>query len=291
MPVQVATTGDLENAQRIMLSMARYTEEHNAPCANLIEGFRLAQGEKQVTVPKVGQMTANDLTDGVDMIDSEDIGMTTTDLTSAEVGLKVILTDKLIRQANDKVMQMVGRQMGDGMARKEDRDVIALFSALNGGTTLGADNASFTARNAGACIAHAKANKFGSPMFVVHHPNAIYALTSSMSTVGATASAAIPSGPSADLLKDFYRVTLNQVPFYEDGNIDKISGVDSGYGVIANRGAMAILRSMEASTRPQRDESLRAWEVNVVADYGVFELDDTRGAPLRYEIGDLATNN
>lgn len=291
MPVQIATTGDLENAQRIILAEARYSNEHSHPCRNLIANYTLGQGEKTMTIPKVARMTADDLIDGVDMVISKDIGMTTVDLTTAEVGLKVILTDKLTMQANDNVKRVVGRQMGDGMSRKEDRDIIALFAALNGGTDYGADNINFTARNAGACIATAKASRFGSPLFVVHHPNAIFALTSSLAPVGATASVAIPHGFSEDLLRDFFRTNLSQVPFFEDGEIDVVGSTDSGRGVIAHKDALAILTSMEARTEPERDASLRAWELNVVADYGVFEVDDTLGAPLRYEIGNPATNN
>jgi len=291
MPTQIATTGDLENAQRIILAEARYSEEHSHPCINLISHYQLGQGEKQLTIPKVARMTANDLVDGVDMVDSEDIGMTTVDLTTAEVGLKVILSDKLIRQANDAVKSVVGRQMGQGMARKMDRDIIALFSALNGGTAYGGDNINFTARNAAASITTAKASRMGTPLFVVHHPNAIFALTSSLAPVGATASVAIPHGFSEDLLRDFFKTMLSGVPFFEDGEIEVIGSTDSAYGVIAHKEAMAILTSMEPRTEPQRDASLRAWELNVVADYGVFEVDDTMGAPLRYEIGNPSTSN
>ena len=115
---QAATTGNLENAQKIMIAAARYTEEHNAPMMALTEQFTLKNGEKQVTVPKVGQMTMSDLVDGQDIIDEEEIGMTTVDLTAAEVGAKVVLTDKLVRQSVSNVFQMVGRQLGEGMARK-----------------------------------------------------------------------------------------------------------------------------------------------------------------------------
>ena len=66
---QTATTGNLENAQRIILASARYTEEHNAPALALIEQFTLPKGSKQVTVPKVGQMSMSDLQDGIDIID------------------------------------------------------------------------------------------------------------------------------------------------------------------------------------------------------------------------------
>ena len=36
-----ATTGSLENAQRIIIATSRYTEEHNATAMNLIEQFTL----------------------------------------------------------------------------------------------------------------------------------------------------------------------------------------------------------------------------------------------------------
>jgi len=291
MPIQTATTGELENAQNIAINEALYTAEHSSPCANLIRHFKLKKGQKQLTVPKVAQMTAHNLTDGEDITDSEDIGMSTTDLTTSEVGMKVILTDKLIYQANDNVMSMVGHQMGDGMTRKKEQDIIALFAGLNGGTALGADDKNMTAQNFASCVAYGKTNKWPSPIFAIHHPNAVFALTSSLAPVGSTGSVAIPHGFSEDLLKDFFKTTLSQVPVFETGNIDKISGSDSGYGVMASRDAMCILESYGMRKENERDASLRAWELVLTSDYGCFELDDSYGAPLRYEIGNPATNN
>ena len=288
---QTATTGNLENAQRIILSAARYTEEHNAPALALIEQFTLPKGAKQVTVPKVGQMSMSDLVDGQDIVDEEEIGMTTVDLTASEVGAKVILTDKLVRQAADNVFSMIGRQLGDGMARKKDADVIALYSALNGGTDLSADGRSMTAANVHAIISQAKANKYGSQVYIVHHPNAIAKLSSEAATTAGN-NAEITSGWSADLLSNFYSGLrpINGVSIFEDGNIEKETGVDSGIGVIADKSAMAALTSVDTKTERQRDASLRATEVVMTADYGVFELDDTRGAPVTFEIGDIATS-
>ena len=86
-------------------------------------------------------MDAEDLVEGVDMVDSEDIDVSTVTATTAEVGLKVIITDTLVQQNNEDVFRIIGRQMGDAMARKKDTDIIALFGSLNGGTKLGADGA------------------------------------------------------------------------------------------------------------------------------------------------------
>jgi len=290
---QTATTGNLENAQRIILASARYTEEHNAPALALIEQFTLPKGAKQVTVPKVGTMSMSDLVDGQDIIDEEDIGMTTVDLTASEVGAKVILTDKLVRQSADNVFSMIGRQLGDGMARKKDTDVIALWPNLNGGTKLGADGAAMNTANTHGAISNAKANKFGNQLYLIHHPNAVATLSKQAATTADTAAAGgLTSGWSVDLLQNFYSGLrpINGVPIFEDGNIAKVSGVDSGYGVIADKTAMAALTSVDTRTERQRDASLRATEVVMTADYGVFELDDTRGAAIQFEIGDLATS-
>lgn len=96
MPIQTATQGNLENAQRIVVERIRHTAEHNAPMTGLVEKFSLGKGEKRIDVSKASQMTASALTDGIDMTDSEDIGLSTVELTTSEVGLKVILTDKMV---------------------------------------------------------------------------------------------------------------------------------------------------------------------------------------------------
>ena len=286
---QTATTGNLENAQKIIISAARYTEEHNAPAMALTEKFTLPKGAKQVTVPKVGQMTMSDLTDGQDIIDEEEIGMTTVDLTASEVGAKVILTDKLVRQSAPNVFSIIGRQLGDGMARKKDKDVLALYTNLNGGTNLGTAGTSFKVTNVQAIIAYAKANKFGSQLYILHHPNAIAYLSKEAATVGTTAGGAIPEGWTADLLKNFFSGLrpLNNVPIFEDGNIT-VDSDDDGIGVIADKSAMATLTSVDTRTERQRDASLRATEVVMTADYGVFELDDTKGAGLTYDCATLS---
>ena len=83
---------------------------------------------------------------------------------------------------------------------------------------------------------------------------------------------------------------MNNVPIFEDGNITEDSDGD-GIGVIADKGAMAYLSSVETRTERQRDASLRAWEVVITSDYGVFELDDSRGAGITFDVTALATNN
>jgi hypothetical protein len=256
----------------------------------LTEQFTLQKGAKQVSVPKVGQMTIVNLTDGQDIVDDEDIGMTTVDLTASEVGAKVILTDKLVRQSVPAVFSMVGRQLGDGMARKKDLDVLALYTNLNEGTTLGLASKQMSAVNLTGCIAFAKANKFGTPLYAIHHPNAVAQFVKS-AAVSPSANYPVPDGWSQDLLANFFvgLRPLNGVPLFEDGNISEDSAGD-GIGAIAAKGALATLTSVKMRTERERDASLRGTELVITADYGVFELDDSLGAPMTYDVSAPSTS-
>ena len=285
---QTATTGNLESAQRTIIATARYTEEHNAPAMALIESMNLPKAASTITVPKVGQMSMDDLVVGVDIIDEEEIGMTTIDLTASEVGAKIILTDKLVRQMAQNVFAIIGRQLGDGMARKKDTDVHALYSGLNGGTTLGAAGATMSLANVAGSIAYTKANKFGSQVYILQHPNAVFDIANTAVTASATYP--VPDGWSSDLLGNFFSGLrpLNGVPIFEDGNL-AVDSSDDAIGVIAAKDALVVLNSVETRTERQRDVSLRATEVVMTADYGVFELDDSRGAPLTFDAAAPAT--
>ena len=284
---QTATTGSLESAQNIIIAAARYTEEHNAPAMNLIEQFTLPKGSKQVTVPKVGQMSMQDLTDGVDIVDEEDIGMTTVDLTASEVGAKIILTDKLVRQSAENVFSMIGRQLGDGMARKKDVDVLALYSGFS--TDFGAAGRSMSLANVAKAIAYAKGKKFGSNVYIVQHPFAVFDIANTAVTASTTYP--VPVGWSADLLGNFFSGLrpINGVPIFEDGNIS-IDSSDDAVGVVADKSALAVLKSVDMNKEQDRDISLRATEIVITADYGVFELDDSKGVALTLDAGTPASS-
>ena len=283
---QTATTGSLENAQRIIIASARYTEEHNAPAMNLIEQFTLPKGSKQVTVPKVGQMTMSDLVDGLDIVDEEQIGMTTVDLTAAEVGAKIIITDKLARQSAENVFSLIGRQLGDGMARKKDVDVLALYSGFS--TDIGAAGRSMSLANVSATVAYAKGKKFGSQVYIVQHPFAVWDIANTAVTASTTYP--VPAGWTAELLGNFFSGLrpINGVPIFEDGNIT-IDSSDDAVGVCADKSALGVVKSVDTRTERQRDASLRATEVVITADYGVFELDDSKGVALTLDAGTPAT--
>lgn len=289
MNIQSATTGNLQRAQNILIAMSRFTAEHNAPCVNLIEKFTLGKGNYQLTLPKVGQQEVYDLVDGQPYPEGEDIGLGVTDMTTSEVGSKCYLSKKLIRQFNEDVFKIVGRQQGDAMARKRDKDVIALFPALNASTTYGVDNADLSLLNASACVANLTSVPAPSPMVAVHHPIAIATLARNAAAIDATYYAGILGDFSEELLRNFWRVRISGVNFFQDGNIAKATGADSGYGAIFSKSAMAYVEGLAPMVEREYNYDYRSWILYIQADYGVYEIDDSYGAPMLYEIGALST--
>lgn len=292
MAVQGSTTGQLENAALEMIIKALHTEEHAAPCVHLFEQDTLQPGSDTYVIPKVGQMTLIGIEETQENTNEQDIGMTTNSVQTSIVGAKVVLTDFLLRSSSQNYWGIVGVQFGDAKARKEDEDEIALFTALNGGTTFGAAAAALSAANAVSCVSRARTNKFGTKVFIIHHPNAVSRLMRDLSTVGSGQIVGIPKGPSADALGDFFGgMLMPGVPVYSDGNITRDSS-DDAIGCIANKGALGICRSGGVRRAKKRDEGIGegAWILYLTARYVTYEIDDTRGAPMTYDAVDPATS-
>lgn len=280
---QVATTAGLADAQRTIIAVTRYTEQHNTPSYQLIEHMKLKQGEKQVDVPKIGNMSMSDLVDGVDMVDTEEIGMTTVSLSVSETGMKVIITDQLVAQSQPSVFTMIGRQMGEGNARKKDTDVQALYPNLNGGTSLGAAAKNMSVANFAGAIATGKGRATNpcNPTYAVQHPWAVYDFVTGATAIGSANH--WPEDMQKDKLNKFYsNKSFNGVMLFESGNLVPDSG-DDVIGCLAEKGAMVALESLSQKVERQRDASLRGTEVVMTSRYGVFELDDSRGYPLTFD--------
>jgi len=240
----------------------------------LCEHFTLPKGASTLSIPKVGQMEAADLTDGVDMVNSQDIGMTVDQVDTEEVGLKVILTDKLVRQLNQDVWAIVGRQVGDAMGRKKDKDLIALLDSLTA-TNDGTDALTLAFYAAVATILNAvPAPK---PINCVVHPYQAHPLKTAVAVSGTYP---LPqAGLTVDMIKDWHVGTWAAVPCFEDGNITLATTAKGG---MFSRSCLGYLQSKADGSERQRDASLRGSELVMVSDYEAFIIDSTYGREMHF---------
>ena len=133
----VNVSSSFQNAERNIIETARFYAQFSAPMAALVEKFTMLKGARQITINRYNDLTADALTDGVDMAVGKALSFGTVTLTTSEYGLKVIVTDKMVRENVDNVHRIVGKQCGDAMAKYRDKLLLALMGSLTT-NTLGA---------------------------------------------------------------------------------------------------------------------------------------------------------
>ena len=284
----MATTvaADLAAGSIAMVGEARYTLEHQAVMTNLVERKTLGPGEKSLYIPKFGGISASDLTDGVDMSQSETMSITGTTHTTDEAGCKVIITKKLRQQLKEDAYRAAGKIIGSAMAKKIDKDLLALFSGLNSGVGSTTTTFSLDYLLAAVTQCNGQDEPCPMPMACVLHPYTIHEIVDEIVTPAASYPA-FPEGYSYDLLKNYFRGSdkLFNVPIFGNANITRTAGSSpaySSFGAIFSKMALIYLVGWEPENWVEEDKSLRGWEIGIVADYGAVEEDGTYGRYMSF---------
>jgi len=274
----MAITTDTVLADTIptILEKARFTQRFKAIMASLCWNIKkeLHDG-KTINVPYWGIVSANTLTEGVDMANSADMEDTLVTITPQEVGCKIILTDKLVRDNNEDVKAAAGRILGEAMEYKRDYDLLAQLD--DGTESLG----SHTTATMGQ-IAAARAILAGNsvtdggpapmPYAVVMHPFTTIDLVDVLTPTTPATYIGL-SGIADEVVRNYTIGRLFGMPIIEDGNIaiDSNDYAKGGCFATGEGGAIILGTADEWSIEPERDASLRATELNIVGEYGVGE--------------------
>ena len=127
--ISLSSTSGLTNGQRIVIASAKEAFEPAAPDPDLIENERIPTGVKQWDISTYARLTdAQALTEGVDLSSVQQLATNTLQLTPAEHGILVTLSNRLIRRQGDSsVITVAGRQIGASLRRRMAKDVISLY--------------------------------------------------------------------------------------------------------------------------------------------------------------------
>ena len=267
-----------------VLESAKFTEQFIAEMSKLVWNIRkeLHDG-KNVNVPTFGTVTAHNLTEGIDNVVSETMSDTSVTITPGEVGCKIIVTDKLVRDNNEDIKSAAGRILGNAMEVKRDQDILALFATA--GNTLGGGVAATMGQFAAArAIVKGNPVTSGGPapggLVTVHHPYVTLDIVDTLTPIApAAGTTTVISGAMVDdVLRNYAVGRMFGMPWIEDGNIDTTTTANSAIGATFNTGegsSMILATANEWSIEPERDASLRATELNITGEYGVgfYEAD------------------
>lgn len=272
------TTSTLDDLFVNIVAQARYTAEEQSLLRNLVTIYNIdAQPGVTVQVPKYPAITAAALTEGTDM-SSTAVSTSSVSITVAEVGAQVLLTDMAAMGNGDPAMEL-GTVLGNAIATKMDKDIIALFDGFS--TSLGSTTTELTAAYLFQAAATLRANKVRGRIVGVFHPYQTYALKANLTNTFAN-----PNGGDLqnEAMRNGYVGTIAGIDIYESANVT-VDGSGDAKGAIFAPEALALAMKRDFRIEPQRDASNRAWELNATAVYGVGELDDSFGVEMYFDAG------
>tara|TARA_R100001594_G_scaffold32400_1_gene60178 strand:- start:3781 stop:4668 length:888 start_codon:yes stop_codon:yes gene_type:complete len=283
--LSLSSTSNLTNGQRIVIASAKEAFEPAAPDPDLIENERIPTGVKQWDISTYARLTdAQALTEGVDLSSVQQLATNTLQLTPAEHGILVTLSNRLIRRQGDSsVVTVAGRQIGSSLRRRMAKDVIALYDGFSK-SIVGATNAMDIThfRGAAAYLLTDNNSSFGPapmPLHAALHIEQISDIIADLSDPGTAAGTR--DGYSAELMQRWWRGSdrLYGIPIFHSGNISRDSGNDAKGAIFAS-GALYMVVANDADVTEEDDNSLRAREYGIFQEWAEGERADPHGVEV-----------
>ena len=228
-----------------------------------------------INIPYFGEVAATVLTEGIDMTSSETMEDTNVQITFNEVGAKIILTNNAIEDDQEQVRSIAGRILGQAMEKQRDETLLAVIDQATT-TVCGSANAVAMGHLAAArALLGGNPTTAGGPAplpyVCVLHPFQTLDLVDILTPVLPAAGSAMYSSPiSDDVIRNYSIGRLFGMNVIEDGNmkISGTSGMKGGVFAMGEGGGIILATARDWDVRPERDESLRGWELNCVGRYG-----------------------
>jgi len=278
-----STTTTLNDLLPSIVAEAMFVASERSIMRGLVKNYTLGGGQgKTVTVPIYPTVSAAALTEG-DEVSNTEVSTSGATMTISPVAVRTLVTDLAIQASASNVVADLGRVFGEGIARKIDADLMALFdgfsTALGDGTTAITPAAIFNAV--------AKLRSAGVPLdgiVAVLHPAIAYDLKAALTTTGNTA---FVSGAYSEVSNQAMREglvgTLAGIPVFESANMANTGTTGDFKGAVFHRDALGIATIGDISIETQRRASYVGTDVVASLHYGVSELYDGYGIEMHYD--------
>jgi N4-gp56 family major capsid protein len=264
-----------------IVAQARFTAEEQSLMLGLVTQYNIAgQAGKTIQVPKYPAVEAAALDEGTAPTET-DVSTSSVNITVSEVGNTVLLTDLAAMGAGNPAQEL-GTVLGNAIATKIDKDLIALFSGFS--EVAGGANAEITVADIFKAAATLRKNKVTGSMAAVVHPFQAYELKK-----GLTNTFANPNGGDLqnEAMRNGFVGSIAGVDIYESSNFTLDGNGDALAGVFAPE-ALAIAMKRDFNLETQRNASRRGTELVATAIYGVGELDNTFGTHITADASALS---
>lgn len=278
-----STTTTLNDLLPSIVAEAMFVASERSIMRGLVRNFNLAPGQgKTVTLPIYPKVDAAALTEG-DEVSNTAVSTSGATVTISPVAVRTLVTDLALQASASNVVADLGRVFGEGIARKMDADLLALFDGFS--TGLGDGSTAITP--AAIFNAVAKLRTAGVPLdgiCAVLHPAIAYDLKAALTTGGNTAFYAAAMGPVANqAMQEGLIGSLAGIPIFESANMADTGTAGDFKGAVFHRDALGLALIGDINIETQRRASYVGTDVVASLHYGVAELYDGYGVELHYD--------
>ena len=274
-----STSSTLSELYTEIVAEALFVASERSIMRPLVRNYAVTGGGKSVEVPIYSAVSAAAVSEASDLSNTA-IDPTSKTITCSEHGIMTTLTDLGRSSAPRNVAADIGRLFGEAIAKKQDKDLTALFGGFS--TTVGSASTVMSASLIFQAVAKLRAAGVpGENFSAVIHPQVAFDLKS-----GLTNTFANPNpGVGNEALRTGLVGQIAGVNIFETSNIADASGNDPGTtgdykGAVFHSDALGLAMMQDLKIETQRDASLRADEIVATAVYGVGELDDSKGCEV-----------
>lgn len=266
----VSKVSSLNSLFNTIYEDALFVARDTALMASLVTPYS-AQGYMNRVLSTYPQITAQDVAEGVDYSNATEWTKTASvTLTPGEKMAQAVLTDARQQTDPENARTTVSRELGLAIAEKIDTDLLGDFASFT--TDKGTANTSLTIAISAAALAKLRNNKARGPFSFVLHPYGWHDIWVELGQPAATQS--MLGDVANEALREYFVGRFLAANWYTSANIS-VDGSADAISAVFSRDALALDTREAPTLEPERDASLRAWELNMHAGYahGVIRAD------------------
>ena len=278
-----STTTTLNDLLPSIVAEAMYVANERSIMRGLVKNYTLSAGQgKTVTVPIYPKVDAAAITEG-DIVSNSAISTSGVTLTVATNAIRTMVSDLSVASSASNVVADLGRLFGEGIARKIDKDLTALFAGFSAGK--GDYTTAITAAEIFESVAKLRGQGVDpSGIVCVLHPEVAYDLKKALTTNGNVAFTAGAFGNVANAaMEQGFVGMLAGVPVFETSNIDYDTNAGDFPGAVFHRDALGLALIGDVQIETARRIDYLSTEIVASAHYGVGELQDGLGRYLKHD--------
>jgi len=262
--VAVAAIGSPTNYYQSIYADAMFVMRDSNLMLPLVTTFGDRTGIAPRTSSQYGTATIQDISDTDDLASQAFTPATLATLTPTERGAQFFITDTRKETDPFGVAADASSELGNAISQKIEKDLIAAFSSLTGGT-VGAAGTVIAWGHFYAMLSRLRAGNVPGPYAFVCHPYHWHVLGKAVTPGSGGAQVNAPDFQNA-AMQNFYQTTVSGVQIYTSANIS-IDGSDDARCAMFNPMAIGMDVRRAPRLEPQRDASRRGDELNLSTIY------------------------